>query len=232
VVRQIPRASMDGLDNSSVYCGHHHLKCLFRRGTRAARLDTQRRGRIPDGLRPGYPPDLSAKAKAELEQLGVIVRTKAMVTEVLPKGIVFRSGEQTETIQSRTMLWAAGVKASPLGKALAEAAGIETDREGRGPVESDLSVQSHPEVFVIGDLAHFSHPSDSPPLPGLAPVAMQEGQYVAKLIGRRLKDGTLPPFHYRDYGTMATIGRARGVAMIGRLKLSGLRHQPRRVKNR
>ena len=174
-----------------------------------------------DRVLQAYPPDLSAKAKAALEQLGVIVRTKAMVTEVWPKSIAFRSGEQTETVQSGTMLWAAGVKASPLGKVLAEAAGIETDRQGRVPVGSDLSVQSHPEVFVIGDLAHVSHPSDSPPLPGLAPVAMQEGHYVAKLICRRLKGRTLPPFHYRDYGTMATIGRARGVAMIGRLKLSG-----------
>lgn len=174
-----------------------------------------------DRVLQAYPPALSAKAKAALEQLGVIVRTKATVTEVWPKGVAFRSGEQTETVQSGTMLWAAGVKASPLGKVLAEAAGIETDRQGRVPVGSDLSVQSHPEVFVIGDLAHVSHPSDSPPLPGLAPVAMQEGHYVAKLICRRLKGGTLPAFHYRDYGTMATIGRARGVAMIGPLKLSG-----------
>ena len=174
-----------------------------------------------DRVLQAYPPDLSAKAKVALEQLGVIVRTKAMVTEVWPTGITFRSGEQTETIQSGTILWAAGVKASPLGKVLAEAAGIETDRQGRVPVGSDLSVQGHPEVFVIGDLAHFNHASDTPPLPGLAPVAMQEGHYVGKLICRRLTGGTLPPFHYRDYGTMATIGRARAVASIGRLKLSG-----------
>jgi NADH dehydrogenase len=168
-----------------------------------------------------YPPDLSVKAKIELEQLGVIVRTKAMVGEIGPKGIVYRNGEQSETIQAETILWAAGVRASPLGKVLAEAAGIDTDRQGRVPVGSDLSLEGHPEVFVIGDLAAVSHRSDSPSLPGVAPVAMQEGRYVAKLIRRRVKGQTMPPFRYRDYGTMATIGRARGVAMIGPVKLSG-----------
>ena len=120
------------------------------------------------------------------------------------------------------MIWAAGVQASPLGKVLADAAGIQPDRQGRVPVGPDLSLPGHAEVFVIGDLARVCPAVDAAPLPGLAPVAMQEGHYVAKLIRRRLGGGTLPPFRYRDRGTMATIGRARAVAVVGPLRFSGL----------
>jgi NADH:ubiquinone reductase (H+-translocating) len=169
-----------------------------------------------------YPPKLSVKANDELESLGVTVRTNTLVTDVRPKCLTLRSDDQIETIQAGTILWTAGVKASPLGKALAAAANIETDRQGRVPVEADLSVQNYPDVFVIGDLACFCDLPGSTPLPGLAPVAMQEGRYVAKLIISRLKGNAIRPFHYRDYGTMATVGRARGVAMIGPLKLSGI----------
>lgn len=175
-----------------------------------------------DRLLQAYPPELSEKARGQLEQLGVQVRTKAIVTDVRPASVTFRCGEQTEALETHTVLWAAGVQASPLGKRLAGAAGIETDRQGRVPVQPDLSIPGHPQVFVIGDLALFSHPSGSPPLPGLAPVAMQQGRYVAQLIRRRLDGQTLPAFHYHDRGTMATIGRARAVAMIGRLRLAGL----------
>lgn len=174
-----------------------------------------------DRVLQAYPPDLSERAKAMLEDLGVTVRTNAIVTEVRLNSIGFQSGGQTETIRAGTMLWAAGVRASPLGKMVAEAAGMETDRQGRVPVGPDLSVPGHPEVFVIGDLAHFSHPPGAPPLPAVAPVAMQEGRYVARLLWLRLKGETLPPFGYCDYGTMATIGRARAVASLGRLKLRG-----------
>jgi NADH:ubiquinone reductase (H+-translocating) len=169
-----------------------------------------------------YPPELSEKARIQLAQLGVQVRTEAIVTDVRAGRVTFRCGEQTELIETHTVLWAAGVRASPLGKRLADAAGIETDRQGRVPVQPDLSILGHPDVFVIGDLARFSHPSGSPPLPGLAPVAMQQGRYVARLIRRRLIGQTLPAFHYRDRGTMATIGRARAVAVVGRLRLAGL----------
>jgi NADH dehydrogenase len=133
-----------------------------------------------------------------------------------------RSGEQTEFVETRTVLWAAGVHASALGKRLADAAGLTTDRQGRVPAETDLSLAGHPEVFVIGDLAHVSPHAGSPPLPGLAPVAMQQGRYVARLIVRRLQARTLAAFHYRDRGTMATIGRARAVAMVGRFRFAGL----------
>jgi len=175
-----------------------------------------------DRLLQAYPPGLSGKALAQLKQLGVQVRTGAIVSEVRPGGVSFRCGGRTEAVQCQTVLWAAGVRASPLGKRLAAAAGVETDRQGRVPVGPDLSVAGHPEVFVIGDLALFSHPALSPPLPGLAPVAMQQGRYVARLIVRRLQARTLAAFHYRDRGTMATIGRARAVAMVGRFRFAGL----------
>jgi NADH:ubiquinone reductase (H+-translocating) len=174
-----------------------------------------------DRILAAYTPDLSAKARRQLEQLGVVVRPHTLVTGVKSGEVTVTSGGKSETISAATVLWAAGVKASPLGARLAEAAGLQTDRQGRVPVQPDLSLAGHPEVFVIGDLAHFSHQGGSP-LPGVAPVAMQEGRYVAGLIRARLAGRTLPPFHYRDHGTMATVGRARAVAMIGRLRLSGL----------
>lgn len=173
-----------------------------------------------DRLLPAYPARLSNKAQAQLEQLRVIVRTGVMVTDIQPDAVTFRGGDQTETIPTRTVLWGAGMRAAPLGKVLADAAGVPVDPQGRVPVEPDLSVPGHPEVFVIGDLADFIHQTGDP-LPGIAPVAMQQGRYVAKLIQARLCGTTQPPFHYRDYGTMATIGRARAVAMIGPLRLSG-----------
>ncbi len=117
------------------------------------------------------------------------------------------------------MLWTAGVKASPLGRILTTAAGIETDRSGRVPVEADLTLPGHAEVFVIGDLASFDHAGQ--PLPGVAPVAMQEAKYVAEVIATRLRGQALPPFEYRDRGTMATVGRNRAIAVIGKLRLAG-----------
>ncbi len=169
-----------------------------------------------------FPARVSERARVQLEQLGVIVRLNAMVNDVRPDGVTIRCGEQTETIAAATLIWAAGVQASPLGKVLADAAGIQPDRHGRVPVGPDLSLPGHAEVFVIGDLARVCPAPDAAPLPGLAPVAMQEGHYVAKLIRRRLGGGTLPPFRYRDRGTMATIGRARAVAVVGPLMFSGL----------
>jgi NADH:ubiquinone reductase (H+-translocating) len=175
-----------------------------------------------DRLLPAYPPELSEKAKTQLEQLSVQVRTNAIVNGIEAESVTFHHGEQTSTIETHTVLWAAGVRASPLGKRLADAAGMPTDSQGRLPVQPDLSIPGHPDVFVIGDLARFSHPVGSDPLPGLAPVAMQQGEYVAKLIRRRLVGQTLPPFHYRDRGAMATIGRNRAVALVGNFRLAGL----------
>jgi NADH dehydrogenase len=173
-----------------------------------------------DRVLPPYPPQLSAKAEAALARLGVTVWTKASVTDIQPDGVTIRRGNQTERVATHTVLWAAGVLASPLGGALAKATGAELDRAGRVVVQPDLTLPNHPEIFVIGDLAHVRHQSGQP-LPGVAPVAIQQGRYVADLIQRRLRGQTLPPFRYRDYGNMATIGRAAAVADLGWIRFSG-----------
>jgi NADH dehydrogenase len=125
-----------------------------------------------------------------------------------------------ERIPAKTVLWAAGVQASKLGKVLAERAAAPLDRSGRLIVEPDLTLPGHPEIFVIGDLANFSHQTGQP-LPGVAPVAMSQGRYVARAIQARLRRRTLPPFHYFDKGSLATIGRNKAVAQFGRLHISG-----------
>jgi NADH dehydrogenase len=168
-----------------------------------------------------FPPVLQRKAAASLARLGVTLRLGALVTAIDAHGVTVKIGGQTETIPSSVVLWTAGVKASPLGAALAQAAGLEPDRMGRVAVEPDLSLAGHQEIFVIGDLASFSHQTGQP-LPGLAPVAMQQGHYVADVIMQRLRSHRPPgPFHYRDRGNMATIGRAAAVADLGWLHLSG-----------
>ncbi len=173
-----------------------------------------------DRVLPTYPPELSEAARRMLVKLGVIVRTTTMVTDIGPETVTLREGERTEVVPARTILWAAGIEASPLGKILAEKAGATLDRVGRVVVEPDLSVPGHPEIFFIGDLANFSHQTGKP-LPGVAQVAMQGGRYVARLIERRLRGQTLAPFHYVNKGEMATIGRAAAVADLKGLRLSG-----------
>jgi NADH:ubiquinone reductase (H+-translocating) len=167
-----------------------------------------------------YPPSLSAKAQQSLEQLGVTVHSTAKVTEVDSQGVTYHDGEGERRIAARTVLWGAGVHASPLGERLAGAAGFTVDHGGRVPVGPDLTLPGHPEVFVLGDLANFSR-QDGEPLPGVAQVAMQEARYAAGVVRDRLRGRTTGPFRYRDMGTMATIGRNRAVAVVGRLKLSG-----------
>jgi NADH dehydrogenase len=174
-----------------------------------------------DHVLPAYPPDLSTKAAASLARLGVTVRTGTMVAGIVPGAVTLRHGDHQEIVCSRTVLWTAGVQGSSLGKAIQEHTGAELDRAGRVIVEPDLSVKGYPDLFVVGDLAHFAHGLERP-LPGLAPVAMQQGSYVAKVIAARLESRAAPPFHYNDKGMMATIGRAAAVAQIGRLQLSGL----------
>ncbi len=132
-----------------------------------------------------------------------------------------KSGAQIEQIQAQTILWAAGVKASTMGEAIARTTQVQLDRVGRVMVEPNLTVSNYPNIFVIGDLANFSHQGDKP-LPGVAPVAQQQGIYVAKLIQKRLKNKTLPPFHYIDYGSLAVIGRNQAVVNLNFLKFSGL----------
>ncbi len=160
-----------------------------------------------------FPASLAARAAAALARIGVEVRTGAPVTRVTPDA-VWLGGEQ---IRARTVVWAAGVAASPLTREL----GVPLDRAGRVIVEPDLSLPGHDLVFAIGDMAACRGP-DGQPLPGLAPVAIQQGQAVARTILRRLAGEPARPFQYRDKGSMATIGRAAAVAVIGRLQLSGL----------
>lgn len=169
-----------------------------------------------------YPEDLSDKAMKSLKRLGVEVEPGRKVTEVDENGVTLEKDGAEERIEAATVLWAAGVQASPLGRKLAAAAGsqVEVDRAGRTHVEPNLSLAGHPNVFVIGDLAHLEDEAGTP-LPGVAQVAIQQGKYVAKLIGKRAAGQTLPPFKYRDLGSMATIGRAAAVAEVGRLRFSG-----------
>jgi NADH dehydrogenase len=135
--------------------------------------------------------------------------------------VMVRSGENEERIPAHTVLWAAGVQGSPLAQVLADASGAELDRVGRVIVQPDLSIPGYPEIMVIGDLAHYAH-QNGQPLPGVAQVAMQQGRYAARLIQSRLRGETPPPpFHYRDLGNMATIGRNAAVADLGRLRFSG-----------
>jgi NADH dehydrogenase len=173
-----------------------------------------------DRILPTYPPELSTKAARALARLGVTVRTGAFVTEVQPEAVTVRSDQTSERIPAHTTLWAAGVEASSLGRILAKATGAPLDRAGRIVVQADLSLPGHPEIFVIGDLANYSHQTGKP-LPGVAPVAMQQGRYVADLIQRRLRGETLPPFHYKDRGSMATIGLGAAVVDLGWLRFSG-----------
>jgi NADH:ubiquinone reductase (H+-translocating) len=173
-----------------------------------------------DRVLPPYPPELSAKAEASLVELGVKVQTKALVTNIADNTVTIRQGEQTETVAARTILWAAGVKASAMGKILADHTGVELDRVGRVMVNSDLSVKDYPQIFVIGDLANFTKP-DGKPLPGVAPVATQEGKYVADLVLKRLQHQTMPAFEYYDAGSLSVIGRHSAVADFGKIKLSG-----------
>jgi NADH:ubiquinone reductase (H+-translocating) len=161
---------------------------------------------------PSFPEALSVKAEAQLRRLGVEVRTGAPVTNVSPDA-VWVGGEQ---IRSRAIVWAAGVAASPLGRSL----GVPLDRAGRVLVEADLSLPGHPEAFVIGDLAAFVHQGGQP-LPGLAPVAIQQGRAAAQNVWRRLTGRPTERFGYRDKGSIATIGRASAVAVIRGLHLSG-----------
>jgi len=161
---------------------------------------------------PSYPPDLRQSAKRQLERLGVEVRLNTAVTDVRPTEVT--AGH--EVIPATVVLWAAGVLASPLGRSL----GGPVDRNGRVLVEADLTLPGHPEVFVIGDLASLQQ-AEGTQLPGLAPVALQQGRWVARQIAADLTGKPRRPFRYLDKGSLATIGRAAAVADIGRFHISG-----------
>ena len=159
-----------------------------------------------------FPEDLSEKARRQLEKLGVEVSTGTAVSDINESG--YRLGDVF--VPARTVVWAAGVAASPLAKSL----GVPLDRAGRVPTESDLSVPGYPHIFVAGDLASVQQ--DGKPVPGVAPAAKQMGRHVADTIRARLLGQSCTAFHYKDYGNLATIGRMAAIVHFGKLKLSGL----------
>jgi NADH dehydrogenase len=164
-----------------------------------------------DRVLPPYLPALSEKARRQLTHLGVDVRTGALVTEIDADGVTVGG----ERIATRTVLWAAGVMGSGLGRAL----GVPLDRAGRVIVGPDLSIPDHPEVFVVGDLASLIQ--DGKPVPAVAPAAVQEARHAARNVLRAIRGEPRLPFRYKDKGSLATIGRLAAVADLGRLKLSG-----------
>jgi NADH:ubiquinone reductase (H+-translocating) len=169
-----------------------------------------------------FPPSLSAKATRSLEKLGVTVLVKRMVVGIDGDSVTIEGSGTSERIASRTVVWAAGVTASGLAGRLAELTGAERDTAGRVTVEPDLTLPGHPEVFALGDMVRVRRPDGtSVVLPGVAPVAMQEGRYAGSVVRARLRSRQTSPFRYRDKGNLATIGRAAAVADIKRLKLSG-----------
>jgi NADH dehydrogenase len=169
---------------------------------------------------PAYPAELSAKASTALNNLGVTVKVETLVSDIHPEAVIVKDGKKLSRIPCRTVIWAAGVQASRLGEVIAASTGAKVDRSGRVEVEPDLTVAGHPEIFVIGDLASYLHQTGKP-LAGVAPLAMQQGRYAAQVIAARIKRKQTSPFHYRDRGSMAIVGRSSGVASMGRFRFSG-----------
>jgi NADH:ubiquinone reductase (H+-translocating) len=178
---------------------------------------------MADRVLTSFPPKLSARAARSLEQLGVTPLVGHTVTGIDEGSVTIEASDLTvERVPARTVIWAAGVTASGLAATLGELTGAECDRAGRVAVEPDLTLPGHPEVFALGDMVRVRGEDGTPVvLPGVAPVAMQQGRYAAKVIRRRLGGRETPAFRYRDKGNLATIGRARAVADIKGLKLSG-----------
>lgn len=161
---------------------------------------------------PMYPESLSQRARKDLEKLGVSVLTNTKVIDVTAEGVQVEG----RFLPCKNVIWAAGNQASAILKTLE----IPLDRSGRAMVESDLSIPGHPDIFVIGDAAFFPG-KDGKPLPGIAPTAIQQGKYVAKILKKQLAKGQRPSFQYFDKGSMATIGKAKAIAMIGEFRFSG-----------
>ncbi len=176
-----------------------------------------------DRILTSFPPSLSHKAERALEKLGVTPLVGHTVVDVGSASVTIRAANsEIEDVGARTVIWAAGVAASPLAAALASAAGSEVDRAGRVTVTADLTLQDHPEVFALGDMVRVAQSDGTiAALPGLAPVAMQEGRYVARVIRNRLSGRATEPFRYVDKGNLATIGRSKAVADVKGIRLSG-----------
>src|SRR5919205_993715 len=176
-----------------------------------------------DRVLTAFPPSLSRRAALQLEHLGVTPALERTVVGVDEQGVtVAAAGGEQERFEARTVIWAAGVTASGLARRLAELTGAELDLAGRIAVEPDLTLPGHPEVLALGDMVRVRDARGEPQvLPGVAPVAMQQGRYAAALVRARLRDRPSRPFRYRDKGNVATIGRARAVADLHVVRLSG-----------
>ncbi|HWC38333.1 MAG TPA: NAD(P)/FAD-dependent oxidoreductase [Acidimicrobiales bacterium] len=193
------------------------------------RLSDPRTGKVllvemADRVLPGFAPSLSRRAARSLDRLGVTVLLDHAVVDVQPGRVEVKAGDgSVANHETRTVVWAAGVTASPLAQILGQATGAEVDRSGRVTVEPDLTLPGRPEVLALGDMVRVrdAGSGEARVLPGVAPVAMQQGRYAGRLIKDRLAGRDTPPFHYRDKGMLATIGRARAVADIRRIRLSG-----------
>lgn len=191
----------------------HDFRSIHPEESRILLLDTSPR------VLTAFPESLSAAAERQLVRLGVRVLPSVRVTEIDTNGVTFSSASGNDRIEACTVLWAAGVKPSVWGEILARRAGAELDRTGRVKVNPDLTVANHPDIFVVGDLAYREQ--DGAALPGIAPVAMQEGRYAASVIIDRLSHRTSKPFSYFDKGYLAVVGRNSGVGVIGGLNLHG-----------
>jgi NADH dehydrogenase len=178
---------------------------------------------------PAMVPKLSQRAREQIERLGVDVRTGSKVTQIDADGVVYETAAGAQRLPARTVVWAAGVAASPLGKALAASAGAQLDRAGRVVVEPDLSIAGHPEISVVGDLAaalSYDGRGEPTPVPGVSPGAKQMGRHAAANLLRRLHGEASRPFRYTNHGDLATIGRSAAVAdvrvpLLGHLRFSG-----------
>jgi NADH dehydrogenase len=195
---------------------HDTLRRDFRRiDPRAATVLLVERG---ERLLATFPPRLSRRAERSLRSLGVTPLTGHTVVDIDGRAVTIRSPNgSVEPVPARTAIWAAGVEASPLARMLARESGARIDRAGRVTVEPDLTLPGHPEVLALGDMVRVGDDV----LPGLAPVAMQQGRYAGRAVRARLKGRSTRPFRYRDKGNLATIGRARAVADLHGLRLSG-----------
>jgi NADH:quinone reductase (non-electrogenic) len=178
---------------------------------------------IADRVLTTFPASLSTKAARALERLGVTPLLQRTVVDIDEESVTVEAVDHgRERIPARTVIWAAGVTASPLARRLADASGADLDRAGRVTTEPDLTLPGHPEVFGLGDMVRVRGEDGAvQPLPGVAPVAMQQGRYAASVVRARLRGRTHKPFRYRDKGNLATIGRARAVADLHLIKLSG-----------
>jgi NADH dehydrogenase len=176
-----------------------------------------------DRVLTSFPPSLSRKAERSLERLGVTPMLERMVVGIDEEAVTVQAPDgSSDRIPARTVIWAAGVTASVLAARLSELTGAEVDRAGRVTTEPDLTLPGHPEVFALGDMVIVRGEDGTPvEFPGVAPVAMQQGRYAARVVRDRLRGRSTGPFRYRDKGNLATIGRARAVADLHVVRLSG-----------